>query len=33
MADALGRLTLHQLRVFLAVARDRSFTRAAGRWA
>lgn len=30
MKDAIGRLTIHHLRVFLAVARHRSFTRAAG---
>lgn len=29
MGDTLGRLTIHHLRVFLAVARHRSFTRAA----
>jgi len=29
MGDDLGRLTIHHLRVFLAVARHRSFTRAA----
>jgi DNA-binding transcriptional LysR family regulator len=29
MNDRLGRLTLHQLRLFRAVARERSFTRAA----
>jgi len=29
MADAFGRLTVHHLRVFLSVARHRSFTRAA----
>jgi DNA-binding transcriptional LysR family regulator len=30
MGDALGRLTIHHLRVFLAVAHHRSFTKAAG---